>query len=68
VNAAATAVLGGPARVRIVSGGNGEARPAEVRAASSPARARLANEPVIQRLQEKFGAEIRSVIDYREQE
>lgn len=68
LNAAATALLGRPARVKVVCGGNGEAPPpVAARVASSPARARVANEPVIQRLQEKFGAEIRSVIDYREQ-
>ena len=30
------------------------------------ARQRAANDPMVQRLQEKFGAEIRTVIDHRE--
>jgi DNA polymerase-3 subunit gamma/tau len=81
LNAAATAARGAPARVRVVPANGGQpgspavanhngmpARPAVSPPANGPARARLADEPVIRRLQEKFGAEIRSVIDYREQD
>jgi DNA polymerase-3 subunit gamma/tau len=81
LNAAATAARGSPARVKVVPDSGGQpgspavsnhngapARPAVSRPDNGPARARLADEPVIRRLQEKFGAEIRSVIDYREQD
>jgi DNA polymerase-3 subunit gamma/tau len=82
LNTAATAALGVPARLKVVSNGGGqagssgsgvsragvEARPAGSRPGNGPVRARLADEPVIRRLQEKFGAEIRSVIDYREKD
>jgi hypothetical protein len=30
------------------------------------ARSRAEQDPIVQRMQEKFGAEIRTVIDYRE--
>ena len=67
-NAAASAVAGRPVKVRLESGtpaaGNGPAaaRPA-VNGAS--ARSRASEEPVVQRMREKFGAEIRTVIDHR---
>jgi hypothetical protein len=32
------------------------------------ARSRAEQDPVVQRMQEKFGAEIRTVIDYREKQ
>lgn len=35
-------------------------------APAGSARSRAADDPVVQRMQEKFGAEVRSVIDYRE--
>jgi len=40
------------------------ARPARENGVS--ARSRAANDPVVQRMQEKFGAEIRTVIDHRD--
>jgi DNA polymerase-3 subunit gamma/tau len=68
-NAAAGAVAGRPIKLRLESGapgaaGNGSVavRPA-VNGAS--ARSRAAEEPVVQRMREKFGAEIRTVIDHR---
>ena len=35
-------------------------------ATAGSARSRAADDPVVKRMQEKFGAEVRSVIDYRE--
>jgi DNA polymerase-3 subunit gamma/tau len=69
MNTAASGVLGRSARVKLVSGG-------KEGAASLPPRStgnggshnRAAEEPVVRRLQEKFGAEIRSIIDYREKD
>jgi DNA polymerase-3 subunit gamma/tau len=71
-NAATSAVLGRPAKLKVVSGtpANGTPSDRKPRAtAGNPAgtaRARAAEDPVVRRMQEKFGAEIRSVIDHRE--
>jgi DNA polymerase-3 subunit gamma/tau len=68
--AAATKAAGRPVKVEVVSGApatNGPATPV-VRAVrdGNSARSRAANEPVVQRMQEKFKAEIRTVIDQRD--
>ena len=67
--AAASTATGRPVKVFIVSG----AAPAESVAPTRPqgngngasARTRAADDPVVQRMREKFGAEIRTVIDHR---
>ncbi|HEY2391252.1 MAG TPA: DNA polymerase III subunit gamma/tau [Candidatus Angelobacter sp.] len=70
-NAAATAAAGRPLKVTLVGGAkphaNGDA-PAIVRPRSNgtSARSRAADDPIVQRMREKFGAEIRTVIDHRE--
>jgi DNA polymerase-3 subunit gamma/tau len=69
--AAATATLGRAVRLQIVPGAN--VQPASVQPSSpKPAangngsgRSRAEQEPVVQRMQEKFGAEIRTIIDYK---
>jgi hypothetical protein len=38
------------------------------RAPNGSARSRAEQDPVVQRMKEKFGAEIRTVIDYREKD
>jgi hypothetical protein len=68
-NAAASAIAGRPLKVVVVSGmpANGAApvvRPSGTNGTS--ARSRAAEDPVVRRMQEKFGAEIRTVIDHRE--
>jgi DNA polymerase-3 subunit gamma/tau len=71
VNAAATQAAGRPVKVRLVSGGpaNGAAAGQQhrgtVRASGGggSARNRAANDPLVQYIQEKFGGEIRTVID-----
>ena len=69
MSAAASQALGRPARVKLVGGGNGEGTPVPPRPASrGGSRVRAAEEPVIRRMQEKFSAEIRSIIDYRERD
>ena len=67
-NAAAGAAAGRPLKVNVVSGAPVNGGPAVVRPVrdGSSARGRAANEPVVQRMVEKFGAEIRTVIDHRE--
>jgi DNA polymerase-3 subunit gamma/tau len=71
-NAAATKAAGRNLKVNVVSGAaapkNGVAHPAQItRPASNGAgaRSRAADDPVVRRMQEKFGAEIRTVIDHR---
>jgi DNA polymerase III subunit gamma/tau len=68
-NAAASAALGRAVKVNVMSGvpaaGNGAATVVRPRNGAS-ARSRAAEDPVVQRMREKFGAEIRTVIDHRE--
>jgi DNA polymerase III subunit gamma/tau len=69
-NAAASAATGRPLRVTVLGGvaprnGNGTQAVRVVRNGVG-ARSRAAEDPVVRRMQEKFGAEIRTVIDHRE--
>lgn len=66
-NAAASRAAGRPIRINVMSGAINGA-PAVVRPVrdGSSARTRAANDPVVQRMMEKFGAEIRTVIDHRD--
>jgi DNA polymerase III subunit gamma/tau len=67
-NAAATAAAGRPVKVNVVSGvpaSNGAATQISRPRDGASARTRAAEDPVVRRMQEKFGAEIRTVIDHR---
>jgi len=68
-NAAASAALGRPAKVNVISGvpaaTNGATTVVRPRNGAS-ARSRAAEDPIVQRMRDKFGAEIRTVIDHRE--
>jgi len=73
--AAASGHAGRPIKVQVLPGGTAELgtsqppgrRPATNGGApNGSARSRAERDPVVQRMQEKFGAEIRTVIDYRE--
>ncbi|MGB8775267.1 MAG: DNA polymerase III subunit gamma/tau [Terriglobales bacterium] len=66
-SAAASGQAGRPIKVLVEAGGP-QAASAPLRAASAngSARSRAEQDPIVQRMQEKFGAEIRTVIDYRE--
>jgi DNA polymerase-3 subunit gamma/tau len=68
-NAAASAALGRLAKVNVISGvpaaTNGATSVVRPRNGAS-ARSRAAEDPIVQRMREKFGAEIRTVIDHRE--
>ncbi len=61
---------GKPLKFKMVSGGSQftpKAAPPTVRPANGTgARSRAASDPIVQRMQEKFGAEIRSVIDQKD--
>ncbi|MBZ5705113.1 MAG: hypothetical protein LAN63_07145 [Acidobacteriia bacterium] len=68
--AAAVRALGRPVKLRVVgvAGNGGKAAAAgAARPANGPgARNRAADDPVVRRVQEKFSAQIRTVIDHRE--
>ncbi len=65
--AAASGKAGRPIKVQTLSGGTAQEAPAKRRSASSgSARSRAEQDPTVRRMQDKFGAEIRTVIDYRE--
>ena len=71
VTEALTKLSGRPMKIKMVSGGaQFAAKPAPSGAPRSSnggsARSRAMTDPVVQRMQEKFGAEIRSVIDHKE--
>ncbi len=69
-NAAASAAAGRPIKVNVIGGAaqrNGTAAPvARPVRNGAGARSRAAEDPVVRRMQEKFGAEIRTVIDHRD--
>src|ERR1700674_4457346 len=68
-SAAASGLAGRPIKMLVKPGGAPQAASAPPRASSKlskSARSRAEQDPVVQRMQEKFGAEIRTVIDYRE--
>jgi len=65
--AAASGLAGRPIKLSVESGGTPQEASAPRK--SSPngsARSRAEQDPIVQRMKEKFGAEIRTVIDYRE--
>jgi DNA polymerase-3 subunit gamma/tau len=64
--ATASGVAGRPIKMLVEAGGVAQAPSAVRREANGSARSRAEQDPIVQRMQEKFGAEIRTVIDYRE--
>jgi len=69
-SAAASGLAGRPFRMQVEPGGTTQPTSAPRRAATmnGSARSRAEQDPIVQRMQEKFGAEIRTVIDYREKQ
>jgi DNA polymerase III subunit gamma/tau len=66
-SAAASGAAGRPVKVQVQPGGAPQASPAVARSSSNgSARSRAEQDPIVRSMQEKFGAEIRTVIDYRE--
>jgi DNA polymerase III subunit gamma/tau len=66
-SAAASGLAGKPIKMQVDSGGASQAASAPRRLSlNGSARSRAEQDPIVQRMQEKFGAEIRTVIDYRE--
>jgi DNA polymerase-3 subunit gamma/tau len=68
LDAAASAALGQRAYLKIVSGGEAAGAPLSPRPRNGISQKKVAEEPVIRRLQEKFGAEIRSIVDFRDKD
>src|ERR1700682_2786177 len=69
-SAAASGLAGRPIKMLVEPGGAPQAMSAPRRSPSKStgsARSRAEQDPIVQRMQEKFGAEIRTVIDYREE-
>jgi len=64
---AAGRVCGRAIKLNISGGGTTQSAPPErvANGNGAGARQRAAEDPVVKRMQEKFGAEVRSVIDYR---
>ena len=66
-SAAASGRAGRPIKVQVFPGGTAQPVSAPRRISSNgSARSRAEQEPVVRLIQEKFGAEIRTVIDYRD--
>ena len=70
--AAASGVFGRAMKLKIVPGASsaqkGNGTRSSVTSAAGSGRSRAEQDAVVRRLQEKFGAEIRTVIDYREKD
>jgi DNA polymerase III subunit gamma/tau len=64
--AAASGLAGRPIKMLVESGAAPPAPSAPRRVSNGSARNRAEQDPIVRRMQEKFGAEIRTVIDYRE--
>ncbi len=64
--AAASGLAGRPIRMQVEPSGAPQEPSAPRPASNGSARSRAEKDPIVQRIQEKFGAEIRTVIDYRE--
>jgi DNA polymerase-3 subunit gamma/tau len=65
--ATASGAMGRAMKLKVVPGGTAQAAPARQAAASNGGgRARAEQDPIVRRMQEKFGAEIRTIIDQRD--
>ncbi len=66
-SAAVSGAAGKPIKMQVLPGGTPQVASPERRPSSNgSARSRAEQDPVVRSMQEKFGAEIRTVIDYRE--
>lgn len=69
LNQAASEVAGQPVRIKMVAGAtNGNGTPAVAKPVvgdGTDARSRALKDPIVQKMKEKFGGEIRTVVDQR---
>ena len=65
--ASASGVMGRPVKLQVLPGAAAQIAPSKMQTSYSngSSRSRAEQEPVVQRLKEKFGAQIRTVIDYK---
>jgi hypothetical protein len=63
--AAASGALGRPVKVKVLPGGSPQAS-TPLKTSPNGGRGRAEQEPIVQRMKEKFGAEIRTIIDYKD--
>jgi len=64
--AAASGVLGRPVRLTVVPGAVAQSTPKNGAPSNGDGRSRAERDPVVRRMKEKFGAEIRTIIDLKE--
>jgi DNA polymerase III subunit gamma/tau len=65
VIATASGVAGRALKLKVIPG-NGAVGPTTSRPSSNGGRSRAEQDPIVRRMKEKFGAEIRTIIDYKE--
>ena len=63
--ATASGVLGRPVIAKVLPGGTVQ-KVASAPASNGGGRTRAEQDPIVQKMKEKFGAEIRTIIDYKE--
>ncbi len=66
VVATLSGAMGRPAKFRVVSGGVAQATAPARTPSNGGGRSRAEQDPVVRRMKEKFGAEIRTIIDYKD--
>jgi DNA polymerase-3 subunit gamma/tau len=64
--ATASGVLGRAVKLKVIPGGTAQAAPAPRPTSNGGGRGRAEQDPIVRRMKEKFNAEIRTIIDYRE--
>jgi len=64
--AAASGLLGKTVKLRVIPGGAPQNAGPARRASNGGGRSRAEQDPIVRRMREKFGAEIRTIIDYRD--
>jgi len=63
--ASASGLLGRPVRLKVVPADESQALPIKTASSNGSGRSRAEQDPIIRRMKEKFGAEIRTIIDYQ---
>jgi DNA polymerase III subunit gamma/tau len=64
--ATASGVLGRPAKLKVIPGSVLQTNAPSRASSNGGGRSRVEQDPIVRRMKEKFGAEIRTVIDYKE--
>ncbi len=64
--ASASGLLGRPIKLKVVSGTVSQSAAQNVTPVNGNGRSRAEQDPIVRRMKETFGAEIRTIIDYRE--